>query len=252
MESGGSDNRLHIGTSGWSYRHWKGVFYPDNVKPEKFLEYYFSTFECVELNASFYNLPRKTTVEGWLNRTPDTFRFCPKLSRFITHQQQLENAEEALQRFFDVFEVLTEKMGPVLIQLPPGLPYNRELSVHFFNLIKERNNKFRFGVELRNKSWGNDEFMDLLSRNGIASVIADSGKRFPFFEVITTDFIYLRFHGREQLYASDYEDDVLNEYGRKIYRWLADGKEVWVFFNNDYHGYAVKNARRLIEITDRH
>jgi uncharacterized protein YecE (DUF72 family) len=240
--------KLNIGTSGWSYKHWSGIFYPKEIKPDKYLEYYITRFDCVELNSSFYNLPRETTVTGWMNRTPETFRFCPKLSRFITHQMQLVNIELALRKFFDVFEGMKNRLGPVLIQLPPGLSYEKSLICNFLSLLKEHYNQYRFAVEVRNKSWTNDSFFGLLSQYGISFVIADSGNRYPYFEAVTTDFVYLRFHGREQLYASDYSENDLKSYAEKITVWLNEGKEVWVFFNNDYYCYAVKNADRLEKI----
>lgn len=239
---------LHIGTSGWSYKHWVEIFYPKDIKPDKYLEYYLTRFDCVELNSSFYNLPRETTVTGWMNRTPETFRFCPKLSRLITHQMQLKNIELALHKFFDVFEGMKNRLGPVLIQLPPGLSYDKPLICNFLNLLKEHYNQYRFAVEVRNKSWINDSFFGLLSQFGISFVIADSGNRYPYFETVTTDFLYMRFHGREQLYASDYSENDLKSYAEKITVWLNEGKEVWVFFNNDYYCYAVKNADRLKKI----
>jgi uncharacterized protein YecE (DUF72 family) len=241
---------LHIGTSGWSYKHWAEIFYPKNTKPEKYLEYYITRFDCVELNSSFYNLPRGTTVTGWKNRTPETFRFCLKLSRYITHQQQLVNIEPAMHKFFSVFEIMKERLGPVLIQLPPGLAYNKLLICNFFNLLREKYNLFRFAVEVRNKSWINDNFLELLSQNRIAFVIADSGNRYPYYEAVTAGFFYLRFHGREQLYASDYSEAVLWQYGEKIRSWLSEGREVWAFFNNDYYGFAIKNAIRMREIVN--
>lgn len=242
---------LYIGTSGWSYKHWNEIFYPKDIKPEKYLEFYTTRFSCVELNSSFYNLPLKTTVTGWMNRTPDLFRFCPKMSRFITHQLQLVNIEEPIQKFFDLFAGLKNKLGPVLIQLPPGLPFDESLILIFFDLIKKNYGNFRFAVEIRNKSWINDNFLDILGRNGIAFVIADSGNRFPYYEAVTTGFVYLRFHGPAQLYASDYCETDLILYAEKILKWLDEDKAVWVFFNNDYHGFAVKNAERLREIINR-
>jgi uncharacterized protein YecE (DUF72 family) len=119
--------KLHIGTSGWSYKHWSGIFYPIDLKPDKYLEFYTTKFACVELNSCFYHLPLKTTVSGWMNRTPETFRFSPKLSRYITHQMQLLNIEAAAKNFFDVFEGMKSRLGPVLIQLPPGLSYDKPL-----------------------------------------------------------------------------------------------------------------------------
>jgi len=241
-------HHIHIGTSGWSYKHWSEILYPKDVKPEKYLEYYITRFSCVELNSSFYNLPLKTTVSGWANRTPDTFRFCLKLSRFITHQLQLVNVEDPLQKFLDVFDGMKDRLGPVLIQLPPGLSYDKSLISDFFNLLKEKSSHYQFAVEVRNKSWINDSFFDILSRHKTAFVIADSGGRYPYNEAVTAGFVYLRFHGREQLYASDYQEDDLRYYAEKITKWIEESKEVWVFFNNDYHCFAVKNAARLEEI----
>lgn len=239
---------LHIGTSGWSYKHWYGLFYPEHIKPANFLEYYLSFFSCVELNTSFYHLPKDSTVTGWLKRTPESFRFCPKLSRFITHQKRLMDCEEALKNYFDRLGLMQERLGPILIQLPPGLSYNKKATESFLWLLKEHYSPYRFAMEIRHKSWLNDEFMQLLSDFQIVFVIADSGKRFPYYETVTTNLIYLRFHGREQLYASDYSEEDLMHYAEKIVQWLQEDQEVWVFFNNDFRGYAVKNALRLKEI----
>ena len=241
---------LYIGTSGWSYKHWSGIFYPKELKSDKYLEFYTTKFSCVELNASFYHLPLKTTVSGWMNRTPGAFKFCPKMSRFITHQMQLVNIEEAMDRYFDVFKEMKEKAGPVLVQLPPGLLYDESRIRNFLELIKEKYSQYRFAVEIRNKSWINDSFFDLLARYQTAFVIADSGNRYPYYETVTSDFVYLRLHGREQLYSSDYSESDLRQYAEMITGWLNEDKKVWVFFNNDYHGFAVKNAEKLGKIVN--
>jgi uncharacterized protein YecE (DUF72 family) len=135
-------------------------------------------------------------------------------------------------------------MGPVLIQLPPGLNYDKSLASDFFELIKTHYKPYRFAIEIRHKSWITDDFFELLRLNGIAFVIADSGERFPYHEAVTTDHVYLRFHGPERLYASDYAKSEL----RKIINWLKADHEVWVFFNNDFHGFALKNAFKLEEL----
>jgi uncharacterized protein YecE (DUF72 family) len=243
--------KLHIGTSGWSYKHWQGVFYPHEIRPEKYLEYYITRFSCVELNSSFYNLPGMTTVEGWKTRTPENFSFCLKMSRYITHQLQLVNAGEALENFFQIFGRLRDRLGPVLVQLHPGLQYDRPLIIDFLEILKENYNQYRFAIEIRNVSWLNETFFDILSEYRTGFVIADSGNRYPGREAVTTDFVYLRFHGREQLYASDYNEDVLNSYADKIILWLEADKEIWAFFNNDFYGYAVKNAGQLEQILAR-
>lgn len=238
-------SRLYIGTSGWSYKHWEGIFYPKEVKLAKYLEYYTTKFNCVELNSSFYHLPQKKTVSGWVQRTPDAFKFCPKLSRYITHQKKLIDIEEPLQKFFDLFEEMKKKLGPVLIQLPPGLEFDPSLIEEFLELLKKRYHSHRFAIEVRNRTWITDHFFNLLEKYGIAFVIADSGTRFPYHETVTTDFVYLRFHGHESLYASNYSEADLAGYAQKIKHWLEQGNKVWGFFNNDFHGFAVKNAERL-------
>ena len=242
--------RLFIGTSGWSYRHWSGIFYPENVKPTQYLEYYLTKFNCVELNSSFYHLPRESTVKGWMKRTPESFRFCPKLSRFITHLKRLVKSEEALGKYFVVFQDLKMKLGPVLIQLPPGLSYDKSLIADFFDLLNAQYNQYRFAIEVRHKSWISDDFFQLLEQYGISFVMADSGNRFPYHEVVTADFVYLRLHGPEELYASNYDESDLLKYAEKIINWLNEDLEVWVFFNNDFGGFAVKNAMSLHEMID--
>ena len=241
-------NSLFIGTSGWSYRHWSGTFYPEDIKPSRYLEYYTTKFDCVELNSSFYHLPRPATVDGWLKRTPGTFSYCIKLSRFITHQKRLGDCGEALERFFGVFENLEPRMGPVLVQLPPGLSYDRSLITGFLSRLKARYGSYRFAIEVRHRTWICDDFFNLLAGNGVAFVIADSGKRFPYHERVTTDFVYMRFHGTEKLYASDYDETALQSHAQKILLWLGSGHDVWTFFNNDFNGYAIKNALRLNDI----
>jgi uncharacterized protein YecE (DUF72 family) len=239
------NDKLHIGTSGWSYKHWHHIFYPDDLAASKYLEYYITQFNCVELNSSFYHLPLKATVEGWMRRTPADFIFCAKLSRYITHQLRLNNAEEALERFFAIFDIMKSRLGPVLIQLPPGLRYDSDKAENFFNILNRYYGDYQFALEIRHKSWITDKAFKILEENKIAFTIADSGERYPYYETTTADFVYMRFHGNGQLYASNYDENELIDYARKIGKWLEEGKQVWVFFNNDIHGYAVQNARSL-------
>jgi len=250
MEEVGRIRKLFVGTSGWSYKHWAGLFYPAHIKPDKYLEYYITKLNCVELNSSFYHLPRERTITGWMKRTPGSFRICPKMSRFITHQKRLKDCEEPLRRYFELFDEMRSRLGPVLIQLPPGLSFDKSLLIDFVYILKERYNHYRFAIEVRHISWITDEVLNLLSEYDIAFVIADSGKRFPYYEAVTTDFVYLRFHGPEKLYASDYSDLALNTFSKMITEWLNNGKEVWAFFNNDFHGFAINNALKLRDMVD--
>jgi len=141
-------------------------------------------------------------------------------------------------------------MGPVLIQLPPGLPYDQSRTETFFNILTKKFSTFRYAVEIRHKSWIHDDFFGQLQKFNIAFTIADSGNRYPYYEKVTTDFAYLRFHGNGQLYASDYSDPELDFYSSKIAGLITGNKDVWVFFNNDIHGYAINNAIRLKELTE--
>src|SRR5436305_8439995 len=118
--------KLHIGTSGWSYKHWKDIFYPPKLKSTDWLKYYTRFFKTTEINTSFYHLPKPQTIEKWMREVPAGFRFCPKISRYITHMKKLRDPEESLGRFFEIFEPMHKMMGPVLIQLPPSLKFNND------------------------------------------------------------------------------------------------------------------------------
>lgn len=237
--------RLHIGTSGWSYKHWSGIFYPEDVKPAKYLEHYVTAFDCVELNASFYRIPNVKTAEEWARRTPSSFRFCAKMSRFITHQKKLVDAAESLDRFLAVFDPLSNRLGPFLVQLPPSLRFDPDIAEAFLHLLASRRNIGEFALEARHDSWFTPESFSLLSHYGIANVIADSGGRFAGAEVPTDSLVYLRFHGPDGRYHDSYTTAALSTYARKIMGWLSERCQVWAFFNNDFDGHAVHNAREL-------
>jgi uncharacterized protein YecE (DUF72 family) len=237
--------RLHIGTSGWSYKHWSGLFYPEKVKPARYLEHYVTAFDCVELNASFYRTPAIKTVQGWARRTPASFRFCVKMSRFITHQKRLVNAAESLERFLAVFDPLRGRIGPYLVQLPPSLRFDPGIADSFLHLLASHRNIGDFALEARHDSWFTPESLSLLRHYGIASVTADSAGRFPEEEVLTGSIVYLRFHGPDGRYHSSYTTDAMTAYARKITGWLVNGRQVWAFFNNDFDGHAVRNAQEL-------
>jgi uncharacterized protein YecE (DUF72 family) len=237
--------RLHIGTSGWSYKHWAGLFYPEMVKPAKYLEYYVTEFDCVELNASFYRTPSIKTVEGWARRTPTSFQFCVKMNRFITHRKKLVNAAEPLECFLAVFDPLRDRLGPFLVQLPPNLRFDMSIAESFLQMLASYRDTGEFALEARHDSWFTPESLSLLRHYGIASVIADSGGRFTEAGALTSPTVYLRFHGPGGLYSSRYSNEELTDYARKITGWLSEGGEIWAFFNNDIDGHAIHNAREL-------
>lgn len=236
---------LFVGTSGWSYKHWKGIFYPEKIKPNEYLEFYSSNFECVELNSSFYHLPKPEVVKGWKERTPEDFIFCPKMSRWITHRRKLESMEDSIDLFFDRIKLFKEKLGIILIQFPPTLQFEFNRIHPFFQLLKKKYKKNLFAIEPRHESWICDEVLDYLKDMELTWVISDSGGRYPTCVATTTNEVYLRFHGPDQLYASSYSKRQLKQYVDLSKQWLSEGKRIWVFFNNDSMGYAVRDAKRF-------
>lgn len=236
-----------IGTSGYSYSHWwDGVFYPADVPQKKWLEFYANSFDTVELNVSFYRLPKRETFDGWRKRTPASFVFAVKGSRFITHIKKLKDCQEPLSLFFDHAGALGEKLGCVLWQLPPNLHADRDKLAGFCKLLKRADvpKGTRQAFEFRHQSWFTEEIYQVLRENNFSLCIAHS-TRWPYQEVTTADFIYLRFHGGEVLYGSNYSDKELAEWASKARRWLGEGKDIFAYFNNDAHGYAVDNAIKL-------
>jgi uncharacterized protein YecE (DUF72 family) len=237
--------KIYIGTSGWSYSDWKGSFYPDKTKSTDYLPFYAQSFHASEINSSFYHTPRISTVEGWTTKVPDDFKFCPKMSRYLTQMKRLKDPEEPLQKFFTAFEPMTDKIGIVLVQLPPSLQFDEEVATHFFNVLKRDYHKFKFALEVRHKSWLEELPLTLIRENDISLVISQSGVGYPYAEMITTRNVYLRFHGPAKLFSSSYSDEMLQDYADKIKTWSGDRHTIWAFFNNTMGMAGLNNARTL-------
>jgi uncharacterized protein YecE (DUF72 family) len=234
--------RIHIGTSGWIYNHWAEVFYPRDCPKAKWLEFYATHFRTVELNASFYRLPKPQTFENWRKRTPDDFLWAVKASRYITHIKRLKEPAESLERLYHSVEALEEKLGPILFQLPPSLSFHEEVFGRFCQHLKKDR---VHALEVRHPSWEHQKAIDLIREHNLALCVSDAAGRYPYLEENTASFAYIRLHGSQQLYASEYSEAELQAYARKIRDWA---KDTYLYFDNDYHGYAVKNARRMNEI----
>ncbi len=232
---------LRIGTSGWSYAHWKGLFYPEKLSKEKWLGYYCQHFDTVELNSSFYHLPKLTTFENWYQRTPENFLFSVKASRFISHILKLNNAREPLQNLLDAASGLKEKLGPILFQLPPNFSLDLERLEKFAKILPTDQ---RFTFEFRHESWFCDEVCRLLRKNNLALTISDTPK-YPLVFETTADFVFIRLHGHEVLYASKYSQTELKKWAEKIKGCLAGGLDVYIYFDNDAAANAVTNAQEL-------
>ena len=234
--------KIHIGTSGWNYDHWKGLFYPKDCPKSKWLEFYAKHYGTVEVNSTFYRLPKPQVFENWRKRTPDNFLWSVKSNRYITHIKRIKDVEEPLERFFSAAELLDEKLGPILFQLPPNLAFDEAVFKDFCRYLKGNH---LYTLEIRHTSWVQEGVIDLLKDNNIALCISDTAGRYPYVEEDTATFIYIRLHGSKELYISEYSEVELQTIARKI---RDRSKDTYIYFDNDYAGYALKNAKRLKEI----
>lgn len=232
---------FHIGTSGWSYTHWKGPFYPPDIRGEEMLAHYCRHFRSVEINNSFYHLPAAETLHHWSDNTPDDFIFSVKASRYITHMKKLKDPAESLSAFFQRISVLGDKLGPILFQLPPHWRYNQERLSHF---LASLSSDYRYVFEFRDTSWLSQPCYDLLSRHGAALCIYElDGYLSP--RETTADFVYVRLHGPGGPYRGNYDTRTLSGWAGAFSSWSAQGRECFCYFDNDEAGYAALNAGAL-------
>ncbi len=232
-----------IGTSGYNYYHWRDKFYPKNLSPKNWLEFYVQYFNTVELNVTFYRLPFEAAFKSWYKRTPHNFKFVIKGSRFITHIKRLNDCEDPLKLLFLRASHLKNKLACVLWQMPPSFGYDAKRIKNFVNLLKKWP-QYLYSFEFRNKSWFNEELFALFNKHNINLCIADSSS-YPSTEIITSNFLYLRFHGGKILYTSEYSEKEIKKWSEKINKWKKDKKIIFAFFNNDAYGFAIKNALQL-------
>jgi uncharacterized protein YecE (DUF72 family) len=237
--------RIHIGTSGWNYRHWKGVFYPDQLIHSQWLGYYLRYFETVEINNTFYQLPGKRVFRDWYETAPAGFIFSVKASRTITHMKKLKEPARPVQMLMDHVAVLNDKLGPVLFQLPPRWKYNPDRLSHFLEILPDN---FRYAFEFRDDSWWNPAMAGMLAEKNAAFCIFElAGKRSP--EWVTADFVYIRLHGPGNAYEGSYSDRVLTAWADSISKWQGEGLSVYCYFDNDQQAFAVRNAENLKRMT---
>jgi uncharacterized protein YecE (DUF72 family) len=236
--------RTYVGTSGWSYDHWQGRFYPKNIPRKEWFEYYCQQFQTVEINNTFYNLPGESTFKDWHERTPPDFLFSVKASRYITHMKKLKDPEEPVRNFMKRVKLLRSKLGPILFQLPPGWKHNTERLEIFLELLPKGK---RYTFEFRDNSWWINEVYELLKKHKCSFCIFDlEGRLSP--KEITSDFIYIRLHGPDEAYQGSYTNRKLNSWAGNISDWNEQGFDVFCYFDNDERGYAAENARTLRRI----
>jgi uncharacterized protein YecE (DUF72 family) len=235
---------LYVGTSGWQYAHWKRVFYPEKLPQRMWLPYFAERFRTVEINNTFYNLPDKPVFEHWRETSPPDFVFALKMSRFLTHLKRLHDPEEPVKRFMERARRLGRKLGPVLLQLPPRFEIDLERLDATLKLFPR---SVRVAVEFRDESWFVAETESLLERRRAALCLADSPRRKqPMWR--TADWGFVRFHEGRGPHPPGYERDVLRRWVDRIgHMWPAD-QDVYVYFNNDTGGYAIRDAVTFAEL----
>jgi uncharacterized protein YecE (DUF72 family) len=266
---------VRIGISGWTYAPWRGRFYPRGLGQRNELAYVAERMNSVEINGSFYSLQRRSSYEAWAAAVPDDFVFSLKGGRFITHMKKLAGIETPLANFLaSGVLALGRKLGPILWQLPPNLGFDSERIEAFFQLLPRTTGaaaaiavdhdqripadralttvadpaqRIRHAVEVRHETFRTNEFYELLRRQQVALVVADSPGKWPFIEEITTDFMYVRLHGHDELYTSGYSDESLDEWAAKIRNWVAANQDVYIYCDNDAKVRAPYDAMGLMQ-----
>ncbi len=266
--------RVRVGISGWRYPPWRGVFYPKGLAQRRELEYASQRMSSIEINGSFYALQRPSSYRTWAEQTPDDFVLAVKGGRFITHMKRLAGVETALANFFaSGVLALGPTMGPVLWQLPPTSGFDAGRLAAFFELLPrttaaaaelaehhddkltddrawtrtDADRPIRHALEVRHDSFRAPEAASLLREHAVALVVADTAGKWPYLEEVTADFVYVRLHGAEELYASGYTDEALDQWAARIAAWRDDGLDAYVYFDNDIKVHAPYDAMGLIE-----
>jgi uncharacterized protein YecE (DUF72 family) len=236
-------SEIRIGCSGWNYAHWRERVYPKALPQRRWLEHYAALFDTVEVNNTFYRLPKEPAVRGWVESSPPGFLFAVKMSRYVTHIRRLSSLETGIPRFYEPLEPLgrSGKLGPVLWQLPPTFKRDDERLASTLAALTGGRHCFEF----RHPTWYAPEVYELLRSHRVALVIPDS-PRYTFRElVLTADWTFIRFHHGTRGRNGNYSETEISEWAERIAGWGARGIDVYAYYNNDWEGYAVKNGLRL-------
>ena len=242
---------IHVGTSGWSYKDWLGNFYPDNCQAKDYLKLYATNFNTVEIDSTFYGVPRKSTVEGWYKTAPDGFKFAPKLPQDITHKSDLIGIENTLSSFISAISLLKEKLGPILIQFPYS--FTPQTGSNLGRFIDGLPSGFDFVIEIRNRKWLGENFYDMLRNRSIGLALLDH-PWMPKIQVVTSKILYIRFLGdRNKIpdnFSYEREDKIgeLTEWQRILAALEEKVDDFYGYFNNHYSGHSPSTAKRFLEM----
>jgi len=272
-----NETRAFIGISGYDYPGWRGNFYPTDIPRRGWLAFASRVVNSIELNGTFYSLKSPANFETWVAETPNDFVFAIKGGRYITHNLKLRNCDAALGNFFaSGVLALGHKTGPFLWQLPASYRFDAERIDSFLAMLPKSSIEgeavarmedgrlrrgmltravadipYRHALEVRHPSYFHNEFYDILRRHNCAFVISDTAGKFAYAEEVTADFVYVRLHGSTALYASDYTDAELAYWASLSRGWMAEGRDVYVYFDNDARTHAPYNAIQLADLLDR-
>ena len=245
----GSGAPVFVGTSGWSYKDWEGNFYPAEIRAAGYLESYAAVFRVVEIDSTFYAVPRQSVVDAWARRSPEGFRFCPKFPREITHDRGLLGCTDLTHIFLERMSQLGDRLGPLLIQFPASFIAAENFGI-LEAYLKTLPVDFRYALELRSRDWRDPETLELLSSYNVAWTLG-VGAKGEDYRPITTDFTYLRWLGSREI--TRFSEVTVNR-AREIRDWAdwiiergAELREVYGFFNNHYSGHAPTSAREMLE-----
>jgi uncharacterized protein YecE (DUF72 family) len=237
----------HVGCSGFHYKHWKGLFYPEDLPQKNWFDFYCNYFDTLELNVTFYRFPQLSFLETWHKKTPEDFRFAVKAPKAITHFKKFTGTADMLADFYGTIrQGLKEKLGCVLFQLPPNYHYDKG---KLDKIITSLDNSFLNVAEFRHESWWKEEVYKELARHNI-SFCGMSHPTLPEDVIANAGHLYFRFHGKTQLYTSRYSVEELKAFAKHVSA-KKNVKHAFVYFNNDVHAHAVENARELIDIINK-
>jgi uncharacterized protein YecE (DUF72 family) len=241
---GPTSPQVRIGTSGWTYESWRGSVYPSRVPDRTRLEYYAGElFDTVELNASYYRWPGDAQFRSWRRRLPPGFTMTVKAARGLTHARRLAEPERWIERMRQSLDLLGDRLGVLLVQLPPGMARDDARLDYFLGAVPDQ---LRVAVEFRHESWQVEEVFALLERHRAAYVVM-SGANLPCILRATSDLVYVRFHGPDEhhLYGGSYDEAAMRWWAERIGEWREQGRSVYAYFNNDADGNAVRNGLTL-------